>query len=392
MEFIFLDMAVKKTIERSISTSTGAEVNMDKAHLSLFGGELNIQNLQVTNPDKPTHNLIQIGQLTSDISIRDLLRKTLSIDLLAGSMLQTDTLRDTPGKIFVSPEEKKKAADQKVQEKEENKKEQDEKTLDDYLAQAGKYKAWLNKGADYLAKQKKISDFSNGGPTPTPSRSELANLARKIGYLNMTAELLSERPQWLIRTIEIDQVTLSSSMPTQKIYATEVCSSPALNGQPTTLVISPQDSEEPTVKVLLRFDDANPMHEIYSNLKGIDLSKTIKTGDKLTLEKAFADISANGTFSTDSLDIPFTLTIRELKTNNDVLNTLKNLEMPGKIYGSLTAPRIKVEFDDKLKDAAIAAAKQKAKDEAGKQMNKALESDQAQKLKDKASQSLKKFF
>ena len=147
---------------------------------------------------------------------------------------------------------------------------------------------------------------------------------------------------------------------------------------------------------MLRFDDVNAMHEVSSNLKGIDLSETVKSGDKLTIEKALADISANGTFSADSLDVPFTLTVRELKTNNDVLNNLKNLEVPGQLYGSLSAPRIKVEVDDNLKDAAVDAAKEKAKaeakKEADKQMNKALESDEAKDLKNKASEGLKKFF
>jgi uncharacterized protein (TIGR03546 family) len=403
MEFLFLDMAVKKTISSSISKSTGAEVNMDKAHLSIFGGELDIQNLQVTDPDKPTHNLIQIGQLTSDISVSDLLRKAFSIDLLAGSVLQTDTLRDKPGALYVSAEEKQKKADKKAKEKAEKEEAQGEKTLDDYLAQAEKYKEWLDKGAEYLKKQKKVSEFVKGGPPPTPSRDELVELARKIGYLNMTAALLSDRPAWLIRNIEIDQITLSNDLPMQQIIAAEVCSDPALNGQPTLFEMISENATEATVKVVLRFDDMNAPNNVALNLQGIDMAEVIETGDSLQIETGIADLAANGTFTTDSLDIPFTLTVRELETSNEVINNLKNLAIPGKLYGSLTSPRITVELDDNLKDAAIDAAKaraneevEKAKDEAKKaadeQINKALESEKAQDLKNKASDSLKKFF
>ncbi|MDF7799637.1 hypothetical protein P4C99_09175 [Pontiellaceae bacterium B1224] len=401
-EFLFLDMAVKKAISSSISRSTGAEVNMDKAHLSIFGGELDIQNLQVTDPDKPTHNLVQIGQLVSDISVSDLLRKSVVIDLLAGSVLQTDTLRDTPGKLLVSAEEKQKKTDKKAKEKEEKEKAEGEKTLDDYLAQADKYKEWLDKASEYLEKQKKVSEFVKGGPPPTPSRDELVELARKIGYLNMTADLLSDRPAWLIRNIEIDQVTLSSDLPMQEIIAAEVCSNPALNGQPTLLEMISEDATEATFKMVLRFDDMNAPNDIAFNLKGIDMAEVVETGDSLQIETGIADLSANGTFSTDSLDIPFSLTVRELKTSNEIINNLKNIALPGKLYGSLTSPRITVEIDDNLKNAAIDAAKARANEEvekakaaaqqkADEQINKALESEKAQDIKNKASEGLKKF-
>ena len=75
LEFFLLDLCVKKGLQTAIGRETGAEVNIEKAHLSLAGGTLELENLQVTDPDKLTHNLVQLDALAADLSIRDLLRK-----------------------------------------------------------------------------------------------------------------------------------------------------------------------------------------------------------------------------------------------------------------------------------------------------------------------------
>ena len=94
----------------------------------------------------------------------------------------------------------------------------------------------------------------------------------------------------------------------------------------------------------------------------------------------------------DTLDVPFSLLVRDLKTDNETLNQLKQLEVPGTLYGSLLSPRVKVDVSDQLKDAVVDAAKEQAKAEAkkaaDKEINKALESEEAQDVKKK----LKGFF
>ena len=188
---------------------------------------------------------------------------------------------------------------------------------------------------------------------------------------------------------------VDAGYPVQKLEASEVSSHPELNLQPTSFVMTPQGDTEPTAKVVLRFDNYTAMHEVAANMKGVDVSDSFNT-ENLTVEKAVADITADGKFSVDSLDLPFTLLVSDLETDNETVNALKKLELPGKLYGSLASPRIKVELNDQLKDAVVDAAKEKAKEEAQKeaekQMNKALESDEAQDLKNKASEGLKKLF
>ena len=392
LDFLLLDVALKKGIQSAISKQTGAEVNVEEAHFQLGSGKLVIENLEVTDPDKPTHNMVQIEKLGADISISDLLRKSYAIDLLAGSVLRRDVERSTPGKVYVTPEQA--AAEAAAEEA--AKAEDGGKSLDDYLAKAAEWKKYGEKVQEYLEKRKENAEAIANDEKPKPSKERAVADAKRLGYLKAAADLVSDRPAWTIHEVTIDSVELSSDMPLQQLKGSELSSHPELNGQPTTLVISPQGAEEPTAKVVLRFDDPAAMHELAVNMKNVDIGDSIKAGDSFKVEGGKADIRAEGKFSTDALDLPFTLNVRDLKTNNDTINNLKQLEVPGQLYGTLTSPRVKVDIGDQLKDAVVDAVKEKAKEEAKKeaqkQMDKALESEEAQDLKKKASEGLKKFF
>ena len=390
LDFLLLDIFLEKSIQSSIRARTGAEVNIGKAHLSLAGGKLELKNLQVTDPDKPTHNLIQIEQLAADLSVSDLLRRTYTIDLLSGSVLKRDVERAAPGKVFQKPEKDKTGEAEKGEDAEGG------KSIDDYLAKAETCKRYGQKVNEYLKERKANAETAARGEKPKASKEKAVADAKKVGYLKARADLVVDRPEWTIRTLVIDRVQLSSDYPVQKFQGSELSSHPELNGRPTTLVMTPQESTEPTAAITLHFEDPSAVHEITANLKDVDFGKAIKTGDNLKIEEGKADIKVEGSFSADSLDVPFTLAVRELKTDNDVINNLKNLEVPGKLYGSLTAPRVKVELDDNLKDAVVDAAKDKAEEEAqkaaSKELDKAMQSEEAEEVKSKAGDAIKKLF
>jgi uncharacterized protein (TIGR03546 family) len=397
LQFFLLDFALKRSLQKSISASTGAEVDIDKANLSLAGGKLEIEDLQVTDPDNPTHNLVQLQTLAADVSVSDLLRRTYSIDLLSGAFLKHNVLRATPGEVYITKTEKaaQKAAEKAAKEAEPG------KSLDDYLAKAEEWKKYGVKIEEYLKKRKENAKKIAKGEKPKPSKEKAVADAKKLGYLKAAADLVANRPAWTIRQIMIDNVDLGSDFPVQKLEGSEVSSHPELNGQPTTFVMTPQGATDPTAKVVLRFDDPAAMHQLLANVKNIEIGDSIDAGDALKVKGGKADIKADGKFSLDNLDVPFTLTVRDLETDNATLNALDKMEMTGSLYGTLSSPRVKVELGD-LKDAVTDAAKAKAKEEAEKakakakkmaneEINKALESDEAKDLKNKATEGLKKF-
>jgi len=418
LEFFLLDMTVKKGLQSAISSTTGAEVNIDRAHLSLLGGKLELENLQVTDPDKPTHNLMQIETLAVDTSIHDLLRKSYVIELMAGDTLKRDVLRDKPGKVYIKTEEEKD---------EEAEAEKDGKALGDYLAKARKWEDYGSKAREYLQKRKENAKAIANGEKPVASKETAVADAKVLGYLKAAADLVADRPAWTIRRLEIRNVQLGEDSPAYLFSGAQLSSHPELNGKPTILSMKPTDSTEPTGKLVLRFDSPDAQHALTMNFKGVPLGDAVETSESfpVNIKDGKADIKADGNFSIDKLQIPFTVTVHDLKadvaegetvmgmdskTATEVFSSIEQLDIDGTLTGSLDSPRVKIDYDKltaNIKNALVAAgkkelanranaeldkAKEQAKEKATEELDKALQSEEAEEVKAKAKDALKKLF
>lgn len=418
LELFLFDIIIKSSLRSAIGATTGAEVDIGKAHLSLAGGKLELENLQITDPDKPTHNLVQIDTLAADISINDLLRDNYVVELLAGGTLKRDVLRKKPGAVYPKPAKEKegKIADQ-----------QPGKELGDYFAQAKEWESYGEKAYEYLDKRRASGEAAAKGERPKASKEAAVADAKNLGYLKASANLVASRPSWTIRKIEIDQVLLGGGYPAQKFQALEVSSHPALNGKPTSFVMTPVGGTIPTAKLVLRFDNPAALHGISANFTNVALGGAVETSGSFPLDISGgkADIKASGTFSADALQVPFTVVVHDLKadvaegktvmgmdgkTATEVFSSMETLEIDGTLGGSLLAPRIQIDYDKlaaNMKQALLAAGKKelanranaevdKAKDElkkqAGGQIDKLLGGEDGASTEDKAKGMLKKLF
>ncbi len=419
LEFFLLDITVKNGLQSALSTATGAEVDIGNAHLSLMGGELELEDLQVTDPDKPTHNLIQIDSLSIDTSIRDLLRKNYVIEFMAGDTLRRDTLRDKPGAVYAKAE--KKRAD------EEAKKGLPGKSLDDYFAKAQNLRKYGERARDYLENRKAGAKAVAKGERPKASKEAAVADAKKLGYLNAAADLVADRPTWVVRRVEISNVRLGGDYPAQTLFASELSSHPELNGKPTIFSMKPEGAEDPAAKLFLRFENSDAQHALSMNLKDILLDGAVEPGESFPVDisQGRADFKADGNFSADALDVPFTILVHDLKANveegqivmgmdsetaTEVFSSMDQLEIDGVLTGALDSPRVKIDYDKlatNIKNALVAAGKKelskranaemdKAKAELKKQateeLDKLMESDEAKEAKEKAADTLKKLF
>ncbi len=421
LEFLLLDMALKSGLQSAIGAKTGAEVNIGEAHLSIAGGKLEIKNLQIADPEKLTHNLVQIDTLVADVSVSDLLRRIYAIDLLAGSTLKRDVLRDKPGKLLVKADPKKDKAEDKAKE------DKPGKSLDDYFAKAkdwGKYGAKAN---EYLKKCKTNAETVAKGEKPKPTKEAAVADAKKRGYLKASAELVGDWPNWTIRWIKIDDVQLGGNLPSQVFQGLHLSSHPELYGRPTILTLTPVGGTEPTAKFVLHLEDPAAMHELTANIQNLAIGDSVETSDSFPLDinDGMVDIHASGTFSADRLDLPFTVVVHDLKadveegqtvmgmdseTATEVFSSIENLEIEGALGGSLTSPRIDIDYDKltaNMKEALVAAGKKalskradkemdKAKDElmkqGGKELDKLLGGEEGDSTEEKAKGLLKKLF
>jgi len=417
LEFLLLNIMVKNGLQSALSKATGAEVNIEKAHLSLTAGKLELEDLQVTDPDKPTHNLVQLDTLAVDTSINDLLSRSYVIELMAGNTLRRDVLRNKPGKVYIKTEEEKAVEDTKAEEA--------GKSLEDYFAKARNLRKYGERARDYLENRKENIKAAADGEKPKPSKEAAVADAKRLGYLNAAADLVADRPTWTVRRLEIGNVLLGGDYPAQTFHASELSSHPELNGKPTILSMKPADSTAPmpAVKFFLRFDDPDAQHALSMNLKDIAMGDGIETSDSfpVNINDGKADIKADGTFSTDALQIPFAITVHDLnadveegqtvmgmdsKTATEVFSSLKQLEIEGSLVGALDSPRVKIDYGKltaNIENALIAAGKKelanranaeldKAKEKAGEELGKALQSEEAEEAKSKAKEALKKLF
>jgi uncharacterized protein (TIGR03545 family) len=97
--FLFLDRIIKGIVEDQASLAVGARVDIGDLKFSIFGLRFEIQNLQVTNPEQPMRNAVQIGSMAFDLAAVPLLRKKVVIEQMSVKDLAFGTPRKKSGAL-----------------------------------------------------------------------------------------------------------------------------------------------------------------------------------------------------------------------------------------------------------------------------------------------------
>lgn len=227
---IFLDPLVKPGLEKSIAAVNGAEVNIAKADLSLRSGRLVIEGLEVTDADRPTHNLFQAEKIVMDVDIAAILTRRLVMDLVECDAMRMDTERGTPGEVYRQVEAEKKSPldlgdlagkwDKRAE----------------YYAQIKKFNERLQKLKDYL----KSDD--PGAKKEDEDAEALGRRAKAMGYLKMSAKnILAKNPTWVIRDVKVSRIELHQNFPTFTLEGKDLSSHPSLHPEKMTLSARPDD-------------------------------------------------------------------------------------------------------------------------------------------------------
>ena len=397
-ELLMADWAFKKAVVAGLESAVGAEVNIADADLSILGGEVRLAGIQVTDPDKPTHNMIYIDKLYGDLGTSDLLTKQVVINKVEVSVAQTDVPRESPGKVYQRPAEpipeegKPQDAVSKYV-----------KLRDDL----GKYRGYAEKIADYLKKQK--AEREQQEQQQTQGRNQrLVDEARNRGYLALSAqEILTKRPTWTIAQLIVDQITVAKDGKTYKLEAQQLSSNPALNDAPMKIAVSGPDNF--AGNVTFDFSQAGAGHRIRLNAPGVPIGDAIGLSDNAPVSVAggTADIKIDGTFTADSLNIPVTLNVTGLQaqaregekvlgldpaTAQEVFASLKEIALNAEVYGKPDSPRVRV--DEKqllasLKESLIKAGKAELANRANRELEK-LKGQATEKIQGKIEELLPK--
>ena len=95
----FFDHHLKKAFEFAGYQLLGAEVDIDSVETSFFKGTFRAQGIQVTNAEKPTHNMVNIGDVRFGVLWDALLKARMVVKEMAVEQIEIDTPRKTPGKV-----------------------------------------------------------------------------------------------------------------------------------------------------------------------------------------------------------------------------------------------------------------------------------------------------
>jgi uncharacterized protein (TIGR03545 family) len=99
----FFDHNLRKAMEWTGVKVYGAEVNVGSVHTSFFGGSFILSNLQITNKENPSQNLLQIGEIRFKFLWDALLRAKFVVADAGIDQIQLYSTRKSPG--FIVPPE-----------------------------------------------------------------------------------------------------------------------------------------------------------------------------------------------------------------------------------------------------------------------------------------------
>jgi uncharacterized protein (TIGR03545 family) len=95
--FVVVDLVVELAIESQGTKAVGARVDVAGADLSLFPAGIEVRGLQVTNPDSPMSNALDVRRIYADIELMPLIKRKVIIDNLRMEGIQVNTPRKTSG-------------------------------------------------------------------------------------------------------------------------------------------------------------------------------------------------------------------------------------------------------------------------------------------------------
>jgi uncharacterized protein (TIGR03545 family) len=103
------DGIIEKQVEKQGTRAVGARVDLARADLSLFPPGITLTGLEVTNPDSPMTNAVEVATISFALDVMPLLEKKVIIDDMTLVRVQFNTQRKTSGAVpGLTPTEKDK--------------------------------------------------------------------------------------------------------------------------------------------------------------------------------------------------------------------------------------------------------------------------------------------
>lgn len=96
----YFDIHLKRLVEYVGTQGNGAEVNVDSINTSFIKGSFELNRLQITDKERPTHNTLEIGQMNFKYLWDALLRMKFVVEDASITNIQLSKPRTSPGRVL----------------------------------------------------------------------------------------------------------------------------------------------------------------------------------------------------------------------------------------------------------------------------------------------------
>ena len=360
--------ALKDQLERA----NGATVDLERADVDLSTGRLVVTGLAMADSERLTHDVFRADTVEANISGADLLRKRLVIDSVVASGAASGTARTTLGRR-VGPD--REASEPPAP------KEEDEKTLDDYVADAEKWKDRLSQVRDWLERAGERDD-SEGAPERAETLEErLRRQVREMGYARVRAShLVEEAPTLLVRSLRVDRLRVEAME--DELFGIECAN---LSTQPRLV------EKEPRVRVITesgRFGadavlvgGSGTIRAHASGLSGDEIGQALAAGGTAPIQGGTVDVAIDGTWGEGGVgfvDLPLEVLLQDTTLTLEGVGSthVERMALPIGLRGPIDAPRVRVDQDAlarALVDAGAAELASRVRGEASEALGQARE-------------------
>jgi uncharacterized protein (TIGR03546 family) len=380
------DTKIKEYASEKLTQLNGAEVDVDKLNLSVLNGQASVSGIQVTDASNPAIDQVAVENISADASVYDLLLGKVVLDEAKLSNIQFDQKRQTPGKVIEAKAEKPEVFDPceyKV-------KTADISKIDKYVDNAKAVKDWLQKARKWL---------------PAPAEKEAKAPVEKapvkyLDYLVARANVPTSA-RFIAKNVLLEKVNIKSPVfGSSNISLQNINDAPSATGLPVKLQVKSNDNP---LEINMTFDysSGKKVPAVTGNFTKLDLSKlqsNLSSGAGLSFTSGLASGQFNGSITSESIDLTVDLEVQNMQassqgdgilglggqTTSEAFKILKNLKTTIKIVGPTTEPRLVFDTNGlqaSIKQALVAAGKEKLTEEVNKQVEKQLGNKVPEELK-----------
>jgi len=363
-------------LSSALTAANGASVDIENAEFNIWQGRLNLQGLQVADPEDLATNLLAADQLLLTFTWDDLLSKQIRVAEISVRQAQSGSQRATKGEISGPVVSVPEVGDV------------DSENIEDYLKQAKEWKARLAQVKDWLDRWESGNQATQPSPTDPDYETWLDEQIQNSGYASVVHEPLARRYwQTNIDRVYIDALNAEwLASETLSIEMTSLSSQPAQNTSAPRLQLTSASDNIALDVSLDSLLDSSATSKIQGHFNNIDY-QAIKTQLNNSVANKVSDGTVNLAVSGDfshkkagdlNLLLAAQLNNARLMIKGEQIE-VERLDIPVLVQGGFANPSIGVDksvLESQLKGLAKEALKSKAES----------------KLKDKVQDKLKGLF